>query len=71
MKSFFEDQRVLTFPELAAIDELFRRFSDVPQSSPKIWTDCYLAAHAAANRASLITFDQAFARYDIECLILT
>lgn len=70
-ESFFEDHRVRVFPELPAIDEFFRRFSDVPQSSPKIWADCYLAAHAAANQAALITFDQGFSRYDVERLILT
>jgi uncharacterized protein len=67
---FLADSRVRVFPELSALDDLFRSFSGVRQSSPKVWVDAYLAAHAAANEAMLVTFDQAFTGYGIECRIL-
>ena len=60
------------FPELPAIEKGFRVFSHIPQPAPKLWVDAYLAAQAAANEATLVTFDQAFAGYrGIECRILS
>jgi hypothetical protein len=67
---FQSDSRVRLFPELPALEDLFRSFSSRSQASPKIWVDSYLAAHAAANQAVLVTFDQAFLHYGIECRIL-
>jgi len=67
---FLADSRVRVFSELPRLDELFRFYSGVSQPSPKLWVDAYLAAHAAANEATLVTFDQAFTRYGIECRIL-
>jgi len=32
--------------------------------------DAYLAAYAAANGATLVTFDQAFRQYEVKCLML-
>jgi predicted nucleic acid-binding protein len=58
------------FPELPALEDLFRSYSSLRQASPKVWVDAYLAAHAAANQAILVTFDQAFSTYGIECRIL-
>lgn len=68
--TFFEDSRVRMLPESAGMDVLFRNHSDFPRSSSKVWSDGYLAAHAAASHARLVTFDQAFTHYRIECLIL-
>jgi toxin-antitoxin system PIN domain toxin len=67
---FLSDDRVQVFPELTAFDDLFRSLSSVQQACPKIWVDTYLAAHAAANEAMLVTFDQAFTNYGVECRIL-
>ena len=67
---FLADDRVRVFPELPALDDLFRSHSSLPQASPKVWVDSYLAAHAAANDAILVTFDQAFTKYGVECRIL-
>ena len=67
---FLSDSRVRLFPELAALEDLFRSFSNLRQASPKVWVDAYLAAHAVANEAILVTFDQAFTRYGVECRIL-
>lgn len=68
---FLSDDRVRVFQELPTLEERFRMFSSSPQPSPKVWADAYLAAHAAANDATLVTFDQAFAAYDVECCILS
>lgn len=68
--AFLADSRVRVFTELPDLDALFRTFSSLGMVSPKVWVDAYVAAHAAANEAMLITFDQAFANYGIECLIL-
>jgi toxin-antitoxin system PIN domain toxin len=68
---FLADSRVRVFPELPALDNLFRSHSSLPQSSPKVWVDAYLAAHAVANESILVTFDQAFTKYGVQCLILT
>jgi uncharacterized protein len=68
--AFLTDSRVRVFPELPALDGLFHAFSALPHASPKVWADAYLAAHAAANEATLVTFDQAFTTYGIECRVL-
>jgi hypothetical protein len=57
---FLADDRVRMFPELPILDDLFRSFSSLRQASPKVWVDAYLAAHASANDAILVTFDQAW-----------
>jgi toxin-antitoxin system PIN domain toxin len=67
---FLSDNRVRVFPELPALEDLFRSLSNLRQASPKVWVDAYLAAHASANEATLVTFDQAFTKYRIECRIL-
>lgn len=67
---FFVDSRVRVFPELPPIDSMFRSLASRHRPSPKVWVDAYLAAHAAANEATLVTFDQAFASYGIPCRIL-
>jgi toxin-antitoxin system PIN domain toxin len=68
---FLSDDRVRVFSEPPSLEDAFRAFSSCPQSSPKIWVDAYLAAHAAAHDAVLVTFDQAFARYNVPCYILS
>jgi toxin-antitoxin system PIN domain toxin len=68
--AFLADSRVRVFPELPAVDERFRALSALRQVSPKVWVDAYLAAHAAANEATLVTFDQAFTTYRTQCRVL-
>jgi predicted nucleic acid-binding protein len=65
------DSRVRIFPELPALEDLFHSYSSLRQASPKVWVDAYLAAHASANEAVLVSFDQAFKSYGVECRILT
>jgi uncharacterized protein len=68
---FLADTRVRVFAELPELETLFRCKSSLGQASPKVWVDCYLAAHATANEATLVTFDQAFTTYGVECRILS
>jgi predicted nucleic acid-binding protein len=67
---FLMDSRVRMFPELPVLEDHFRVWSTVPQPSPKIWVDAYLAALAMANQATLVTFDHAFTNYAVEHRIL-
>ena len=67
---FLADSRVRVFPELPALDDLFRSCSSLRQPSPKVWVDAYLSAYAAANAAALVTFDRALTAYGVECEIL-
>ena len=68
---FLADDPVRVFPELSPLEGQFRMLSSGPQPSPKVWVDAYLAAHAAANDALLVSFDQAVARYNVPCQILS
>ena len=67
---FLADERVRVFTEVPALEDFFRIHSGLRQASPKVWVDAYLAAYATSVEATLVTFDQAFARYGIECRIL-
>jgi len=68
--SLLDDERVGLLPELSPLDSRFRGLSQGLQASPKVWADAYLAAHAAANEVTIITFDRAFTRYGVKCRIL-
>ena len=61
---WFEDGRAGFHPEpdAAGLDRLFHRFSVGPHSSPKLWSDAYLAAFATLASLTLVTFDRALAR---------
>jgi uncharacterized protein len=65
------DSRVRFFPELATLDDRFGSYSQLNQAAPKVWVDAYLAAFASSSQAVLVTFDQAFTRYEVECRILS
>ena len=45
------------------IDLLWRDFSSLSSSSPKVWMDSYLAAFAIAHNATLVSFDSDFTQY--------
>jgi toxin-antitoxin system PIN domain toxin len=64
------DARVRFFPEWPALDALLKSYSNVNQAATNLWGDAYLAAYAAVNDATLVTFDKAFARYKVKTLIL-
>ena len=64
------DARVRFFPEWPALDGLLKSCSDVSQPATNMWGDAYLAAYAAVNEATLVTFDKGFAKYPVKTLIL-
>ena len=64
------DARVRFFPEWPALDGLLKTYSDVNQAAANLWGDAYLAAYAAVNGATLVTFDKGFAKYPVKALIL-
>ena len=64
------DARVRFFPEWPALDGLLKSYSDVDQPATNLWGNAYLAAYAAVNGATLVTFDKGFARYPVRSLIL-
>jgi len=68
---FLSDDRVRVLPELASVEDLFRSLSSARRAAPKMWADSFIAAYAAANQAILITFDQGFTHFRVECQILT
>lgn len=49
---FMADDRVRIFPELSALDDVFRSFSGLHQASAKVWVDACLAAHAPTGPPS-------------------
>lgn len=69
-ETFQSDARVCFFPEWPALDGLLRNYSDIPQAATNVWGNAYLAAYAAVNEATLVTFDKGFSRYPVKSLIL-
>jgi toxin-antitoxin system PIN domain toxin len=69
-EQFRRDIRVAFFPEPPTLEDLFQTHATIHQPAPKLWGDAYLAAHAAATGAVLVTFDRGFTKYDVRCLIL-
>ncbi len=64
------DVRVCFFPEWPGLDALLKSYSDIHQPATNLWGDAYLAAHAAVNEATLVTFDKGFAKFPVKTLIL-
>lgn len=64
------DDRISFLPEPAAVELPFRRASQLPSASPKVWSDAYLVGFATAANLKLVTFDQALKRRAPEVLVL-
>jgi len=64
------DTRVCFFPEWPAMDGLLKTYADVSQAATNLWGDAYLAAYAAVNDATLVSFDKGFAKFPVKTLIL-
>jgi uncharacterized protein len=60
-QKWIEGGRAVMQPEPASIDAAFRTRSRAAQSSPKLWTDAYLAAFAETAGLKLVTFDKTLA----------
>ena len=57
--------------EPSHLEPVFRSLTRNPRSSPKEWSDCYLAAFAVAAGLRLVTFDQALASRVSDAIRLT
>ncbi|MBV8672172.1 MAG: hypothetical protein JOZ33_01950 [Acidobacteriaceae bacterium] len=53
-----KDDRTAFVEEPAAIEKDFRALTQSLHSSPKLWSDAYIAAFARAGNMTLVTFDQ-------------
>jgi predicted nucleic acid-binding protein len=69
-EALLADERVRFLPEWPALDGLFKTYSNVNQAAANLWGDAYLAAYAAMNGATVVTFDKGLARYPVKSLIL-
>ena len=69
-ETLLTDERVRFLPEWPALDGLFKAYSDLKQPATNVWGDAYLAAYAAVNNATLVTFDKGFSKYPVRSLIL-
>jgi hypothetical protein len=50
-------------PEPIGVENVWREFTELPQSGPNLWTDAWLAAFALTTGLTLVTFDRGFSRY--------
>ena len=56
--NLMKDDRTAFVEEPAAIEKDFRALTQSLHSSPKLWSDAYIAAFARAGNMTLVTFDQ-------------
>ncbi len=64
------DARVCFFSEQPGLDTLLKTYSRMNQAATNLWGDAYLAAYAAVNGATLVSFDKGFSKFPVETLIL-
>jgi len=65
-----EDERVSLYGEPTGLEMRFRKLSQLPAASPKVWADAYLVAFAEGHRGRLVTFDRALENRGADCLVL-
>jgi toxin-antitoxin system PIN domain toxin len=63
LENLYRDPAVAFADEPPEMRSLWLRLAGVPLSSPHVWMDAYLAAHAIALGAGFVTFDRGFERY--------
>lgn len=64
------DERIGFAAEPEGLEPLFRRASQLPSSSPKVWADAYLLGFAEAAGLKLVTFDRALRSRGDHVLVL-
>ncbi len=64
------DDRIAFVSEPEGLERTFRRASQLPSSSPKVWADAYLLAFAEAAGLKLVTFDRALKTRRADVLVL-
>lgn len=57
------DERVRYLPEPRGLEPLWRRYAEGLSHSPKVWSDAYLAAFAAAAGMAVVSFDEGFRQF--------
>ena len=66
---FYDDDRVAFLVETSDIEKKFRDRATGRASSPKVWADAWMLAHASAAGGVLVTFDKALATRGAHCLL--
>lgn len=64
------DERISFVAEPEGIERPFRKASQLPSNSPKVWADAYLLGFAEAASLRLVTFDQALKGRGRDILVL-
>jgi uncharacterized protein len=64
------DERIAFVSEPEGLEPPFRKASQLPSSSPKVWADAYLLGFAKAAGLKLVTFDRALRSRGDQVLIL-
>lgn len=64
------DDRIGFVPEPEGMERPFRKASQLPTVSPKVWSDAYLLGFAEAAGLKLVTFDQALKGRAANVLVL-
>ena len=64
------DERIAFAPEPDGLEPPFRKASQLPSFSPKVWADAYLLAFAEAAGLKLVTFDRALKTRRADVLVL-
>ncbi|MGB6159526.1 MAG: TA system VapC family ribonuclease toxin [Acidobacteriaceae bacterium] len=64
------DERIAFASEPDGLEPPFRKASQLPSASPKVWADAYLLGFAAAANLKLVTFDRAFKSRGPDVLVL-
>jgi toxin-antitoxin system PIN domain toxin len=66
---FYDDDRVAFVAEPLDVETHFRGNASSRAASPKLWSDAWLLALAAAAQGTVITFDHALGRRGAHCLL--
>ena len=64
------DSRIRFAPEPVDLEGLWHKLTSQDKSPPKVWTDAYLAAFAAAAGMQLVTLDRAVLSFAADALLL-
>jgi uncharacterized protein len=64
------DERIALVPEPEGLEPPFRKASQLPSASPKVWADAYLLGFAEAAGLKLVTFDRALRSRGADVLVL-
>jgi uncharacterized protein len=69
-RTILADERISFAPEPFTLEPEWRKLTAQDRSTPKVWTDAYLAAFAHAGGMRLVTLDRAVLSMAGEALLL-